>query len=43
MEARNKPDLGIASRLGPRIRGWMQRIEALPYFMATYPPHWKAA
>ena len=41
MEARKKPDLGIASKLGSRTRGWMGRIEALPYFAATFPPHWK--
>ena len=43
MEARKKPDLAIASELGPRLTAWMHRIEALPYFMATYPPHWKTA
>ena len=43
IEARTKPDLAIASQLGSRIRAWMDRIEALPYFMATYPPHWKQA
>ena len=42
MESKKKPDLAIASKLGPRIRAWMQRIESLPYFMTTYPPHWKA-
>ena len=41
MEARTKPDLGIAAAIGPRLTGWMRRIEALPFFMATYPPHWK--
>ena len=41
--AKRKPDLAIASQLGSRIRAWMDRIEALPYFMATYPPHWKQA
>ena len=43
VEARRKPDLGVAQALGPRLRGFMQRIEALPYFMRTYPPHWKEA
>ncbi len=27
---------------GPRLAGWMQRIEALPYYQKTYPPHWRA-
>jgi glutathione S-transferase len=26
---------------GPRVAEWMQRIEALPYFERTYPPHWR--
>lgn len=26
---------------GPRIAEWMQRIEALPYYDKTYPPHWR--
>ena len=43
MEARTKPDLAIAAAIGPRLNAWMRRIEALPYFMATYPPHWKTA
>ena len=27
--------------VGPRLAGWMQRIEALTYFERTYPPHWR--
>lgn len=42
MEARTKPDLAIAAAIGPRLTAWMRRIEALPYFMTTYPPHWKS-
>lgn len=38
---RRKADLGIKSALGPKLSAWMQRIEALPYFARTYPPHWK--
>jgi len=26
----------------PRIAAWMGRIEALPYFEKTIPPHWKS-
>jgi glutathione S-transferase len=26
----------------PRIADWMKRIEALPYYARTIPPHWKA-
>jgi glutathione S-transferase len=43
MEAKKKPDLGVASAIGPRLGAWMRRVEALPYFSATYPPHWKKA
>lgn len=41
IESRTKPDLAIAPALPAPIRAWMQRVEALPYFMATYPPHWR--
>lgn len=27
----------------PALAAWKRRIEALPYFAATWPPHWKAA
>lgn len=36
-----KPDLDICGLIGPRISAWMGRIEALPYFDKTFPPHWK--
>ncbi|MEO8156363.1 MAG: glutathione S-transferase family protein [Betaproteobacteria bacterium] len=38
---KKKPDLNIASALGPNISAWMRRIETLPYYEKTYPPHWK--
>jgi len=34
--------LGLSSLVGPKLRAWMGRIEALPYFQTTYPPHWRA-
>ncbi len=37
-----KPDLDIASLIGPKMRAWMKRVESLPFFDKTYPPHWKA-
>jgi glutathione S-transferase len=40
MEKKN-PDLGIRGIIGPRLSAWMARIEALPYFKKTWPPHWK--
>jgi glutathione S-transferase len=36
-----KPDLGLSAALGTKLAGWAKRIEALPYFDKTYPPHWK--
>lgn len=42
MEKR-KPDLAISARIGSRLKAWMNRFEALPYFDRTYPPHWKTA
>jgi glutathione S-transferase len=38
---KKKPDLDLRSAIGPRIAAWMKRIEALPYFPRTWPPHWK--
>jgi glutathione S-transferase len=38
-----QPGNGIADdRLPPKLRTWMKRIEALPYYEKTIPPHWKA-
>jgi glutathione S-transferase len=36
------PDLDAAGMLTPELRAWKARIEALPYFDKTIPPHWKA-
>ena len=41
MEKR-KPDLNVGSAIGPKLGDWMRRVEALPYYEKTYPPHWKA-
>jgi glutathione S-transferase len=27
--------------LGPKTQAWKKRIEALPFFDRTYPPHWR--
>jgi glutathione S-transferase len=43
MQDRKQPQLGIRESLGPRLSAWMRRMEALPYFDRTYPPHWKSA
>lgn len=36
-----KPDLALCAAMGDRLSAWMTRIEALPYFEKTFPPHWK--
>lgn len=36
-------DIGLVDAWGPKIRSWVNRIEALPYFDKTYPPHWREA
>jgi glutathione S-transferase len=41
VEQRKVPDLRAAELLPPVLAGWKARIEALPYFHTTYPPHWK--
>ena len=40
MEMR-KPDIGLVAARGPRLRAWMERMRALPFFDKTYPPHWR--
>lgn len=37
-----KPDLDLLSLVPPTLAAWMKRIESLPYFDKTYPPHWRA-
>jgi hypothetical protein len=38
---KKKTDLGLRTAIGPKLAAWMQRIESLPYFQKTWPPHWK--
>ena len=40
MASRN-PGLIPADLVGPRVSGWMRRMEALPVVQQTWPPHWK--
>jgi glutathione S-transferase len=36
------PGLGLKREdLPPNLAAWLKRIEALPYFETTIPPHWK--
>lgn len=37
------PGLGVGrAELPEKVAAWMTRIEALPYFARTIPPHWKS-
>jgi glutathione S-transferase len=36
-----KPEAQLAALIPERLARWAQRIETLPYFNKTYPPHWK--
>jgi glutathione S-transferase len=38
---RRKNDLGLTSALGPVLRALADRVEKLPFYDATYPPHWR--
>lgn len=38
---RVKTDLNLKLTLGPKLSAWMGRVEALPFFAQTIPPHWK--
>ena len=40
MEKRHSP-VAVSGAIGPAIRRWQARVEALPYFAGTYPPHWR--
>jgi len=35
------PDLDVDAMLTPELRAWKARVEALPFFEATIPPHWQ--
>ena len=37
------PDFDADGLLTPELKRWKERIEALPYFDKTVPPHWKEA
>jgi len=36
-----RPEHAITAAFGPKLAAWKKRIEALPYFEKTTPPHWK--
>ena len=35
------PDFDADSLLTPALKGWKARVDALPYFSKTIPPHWQ--
>jgi len=37
-----QPGQDWGRHIGPRLVAWMKRIEALPYYERTVPPHWKS-
>ena len=38
---KRRPTLAMDAALGAPLAAWMKRVEALPYFDRTYPPHWR--
>jgi glutathione S-transferase len=36
-----KPDAGLGDVIPPALADYKKRIEALPYFDKTFPPHWR--
>lgn len=37
-----QPKSGIGDRMPKKLAAWITRIEALPYYAKTVPPHWKS-
>ncbi len=42
-EKMKMPELGADAMMPPALAAWRARIEALPYFDKTTPPHWRAS
>jgi glutathione S-transferase len=36
-----KPETGLTKLIPAKLETWAKRIEALPYFDKTFPPHWR--
>jgi glutathione S-transferase len=36
-----EPTLSVMGDLGPNLAAWMTRMESLPFYDKTYPPHWR--
>jgi glutathione S-transferase len=39
--ALREPTYSVMGDVGPGLLGWMKRIESLPFYDKTYPPHWR--
>jgi glutathione S-transferase len=37
-----QPKNGIGGRMPAKVAAWIKRIEAMPYYAKTTPPHWKS-
>jgi len=37
-----QPKNGLGNRMPPKLAAWMRRIEELPYYAKTIPPHWRS-
>jgi glutathione S-transferase len=36
-----QPQHSVESLIGPKVQAWAKRIESLPYYEKTIPPHWR--
>ncbi len=41
MQTKFLASLDADGLLGPKLAAWAKRVEALPYYDKTYPPHWR--
>jgi glutathione S-transferase len=39
--ARREPTYSLMDEVPPKVAAWMKRIESLPFYDKTYPPHWR--
>ncbi len=38
---KRRASLALDSAFAPQLTAWMRRVEALPHFDRTIPPHWR--
>jgi glutathione S-transferase len=41
--AGRRADFAEDDTIGPRLAGWIDRMQTLPLVQCTWPPHWKQA